>query len=119
MLKQEASGEAEQAAVEIRLSVKERSEGAVEIRAMSGFSAATSAAAAERCALAIRTRPAASSPATRQQASIRRSTGPRRPATLAASRRGPVAPRAVATPADRASPEVRTSVTVLRLAYLR
>nr|TKW21402.1 hypothetical protein SEVIR_4G161000v2 [Setaria viridis]TKW21403.1 hypothetical protein SEVIR_4G161000v2 [Setaria viridis] len=73
---------------------------------MSGFSAAASAAAAERCALAIRARPAASSPATRQQASIRRSAGPRRPATLAASCRGPVAPRAVATPADRASPDL-------------
>ena len=77
---------------------------------MSGFSAAASAAAAERCALAIRARPAASSPATRQQASLRRSAGPRLPATLAASRRGPVAPRAVATPADRASPDVRASV---------
>ncbi|RLN13330.1 alpha-glucan water dikinase, chloroplastic isoform X2 [Panicum miliaceum] len=73
---------------------------------MSGFSAAASAAAAERCALAIRARPAASSPATRQQASLRRSAGPRRTATLAASRRGPVAPRAVATPADRASPDL-------------
>ena len=77
---------------------------------MSGFSAAASAAAAERGALAIRARPAASSSATRQQASLRRSTGPRLPATLAASRRGPVAPRAVATPADRASPDVRASV---------
>ncbi|CAN6164009.1 unnamed protein product [Urochloa humidicola] len=74
---------------------------------MSGFSAAASAAAAERCALAIRARPAASSPKTRQQASIRRSSvGPRRPTTLAASRRGPVALRAVATPADRASPDI-------------
>ncbi|CAL5038507.1 unnamed protein product [Urochloa decumbens] len=74
---------------------------------MSGFSAAASAAAAERCALAIRARSVASSPATRQQASIRRSSVvPRRPATLAASRRSPVAPRAIATPADRASPDL-------------
>jgi len=79
---------------------------------MTGFGAAASAAAAERCALAIRARPAASSPAKRQQqsASLRRSGGgQRRPTTLAASRRGPVVPRAVATSADRASPDVSTS----------
>lgn len=80
---------------------------------MTGFSAAASAAAAERCALAFRARPAASSPAKRQQqpqpASLRRSGGQRRPTTLSASSRGPVVPRAVATSADRASPDVSTS----------
>ncbi|AQK82749.1 alpha-glucan water dikinase 1 chloroplastic isoform X1 [Zea mays] len=77
---------------------------------MSGFSAAANAAAAERCALAFRARPAASSPAKRQQqpqpASLRRSGGQRRPTTLSASSRGPVVPRAVATSADRASPDL-------------
>nr|CAB3503384.1 unnamed protein product [Digitaria exilis] len=77
---------------------------------MSGFSAAASAAAAaERCALAIRARPAASSPAARQKASLRRSSaGPLRPSSTlaAASRRGPVASRAITTPADRASTDL-------------
>lgn len=71
---------------------------------MSGFSAATAAAAVERCALGIRARPMAS-PTTRQQPpSLRR--GSRLPATLAASRRGPVGPRAVATPTDHASSDL-------------
>ncbi|GJN28792.1 hypothetical protein PR202_gb16957 [Eleusine coracana subsp. coracana] len=74
---------------------------------MSGLSAA---AAAERCALGIRGRPAAaSSPA----ASLRRAKVPRRPTALVASRRGPVSPRAIATtPADRASPDLAGRFTL-------
>ncbi|TVU11220.1 hypothetical protein EJB05_44793, partial [Eragrostis curvula] len=80
---------------------------------MSGFSAA---AALELCAPGIRGRPATSSPATRHHpaASLRRrAAAPRRTAGVAASRRGPVAPRAVATtPADRASPDLAGRFTL-------
>ncbi|WVZ77602.1 hypothetical protein U9M48_025453 [Paspalum notatum var. saurae] len=71
---------------------------------MSGFTAA-----AERCALAIRARPAASPPPPARQQQ-RQPAATRRAAALAAaasaSRRGPVAPRAVVTPADRASSDL-------------
>ncbi|KAL6639875.1 hypothetical protein ACP70R_022470 [Stipagrostis hirtigluma subsp. patula] len=84
---------------------------------MSAVSAAAAAAAAvERCALGIRrARPTAASPATRHRPpSLRR--GPRRhlalAAAAAASRRGPVAPRAVATPADRASSDLLGKFTL-------
>ncbi|KAL6604777.1 hypothetical protein ACP70R_042721 [Stipagrostis hirtigluma subsp. patula] len=79
------------------------------------MSAVSAAAAVERCALGIRrARPTAASPATRHcPPSIRR--GPRRHLALAAAaaaRRGPVAPRAIATPADRASSDLLGKFTL-------
>ncbi|KAL6851874.1 hypothetical protein ACP4OV_020059 [Aristida adscensionis] len=74
---------------------------------MSGFSAS---AALERCALVIRARPAAAALRHQTPSSVRR--GPRPTATLAASRRGPAAPRAVATPAGQGATDLAGKFTL-------